>query len=172
VERQEKFWEMLSNFDVTTVKAEVQKLIDRTREGSAERAAIQLALDKMRYVESLLRIMESRAASLPASQADWHLFDMSVEEGFLVVAANERGVQLNDPEYGNEKELRWAAISSGARVAFLEALRNPKSATETLWLGAYCKLLGEGAAEQYFSYALMLDSSPEMKAQIKALRKD
>ena len=71
---------------------------------------------------------------------------------------------------GVERKLSWREIAVPVRIAFLETLRNPKSATETLWLGAYCKLLGAGAAEQYFDYALMLDSSPDMKAQIKALR--
>jgi len=55
-------------------------------------------------------------------------------------------------------------------VSFLEALRNPVSGTETLWLGAYCLLIGEGPADRYFDFALDLDPSPQMRAEVSALR--
>jgi serine/threonine protein kinase len=171
-ERQEEFWKMLARFDVSAVKHAAQQLLERTREGSAERAAIELALAKMRYVESLHSIMTARASGLPLVQARWNNYDYDADEELIVLNADERGVELKDEGYGTTKVLEWARIPADIRVAFLEALRNPRNATETLWLGAYCKLVGSGTAEQYFSYALMLDSSPEMKEQVAALRGD
>jgi hypothetical protein len=169
-EREEEFWKRLGNFDVRTVKEETEKLLKQTRAGSAERAAIGLAAAKMRYIESLLAIVQTRADSLAGADARWRNFDYEASEQLLVLGADENGVVLKDLDMGNERKLTWREIPAQVRIAFLETLRNPKSATETLWLGAYCKLLGDGAAEQYFDYALMLDSSPEMKAQIKALQ--
>jgi len=169
-EREEEFWTRLGNFDVRTVKEETEKLLKQTRAGSAERAAIGLAVAKMRYIESLLAVLQTRADSLAGADARWRNFDYEASEQLLVLGADEKGVVLKDLDMGIERKLAWREIPAQVRIAFLETLRNPKSATETLWLGAYCKLLGDGAAEQYFDYALMLDSSPEMKAQIKALK--
>jgi len=169
-EREKEFWTRLGNFDVRTVKEETEKLLNKTRAGSAERVAIGLAVAKMRYIESLLSILQTRADSLAGADARWRNFDYEASEQLLVLGADENGVVLKDLDMGNERKLAWREIPAQVRIAFLETLRNPKSATETLWLGAYCKLLGDGAAEQYFDYALMLDSGPEMKAQIRALQ--
>ncbi|MHC4819587.1 MAG: serine/threonine protein kinase [Planctomycetota bacterium] len=168
--REEEFWTRLGNFEIQTVKEETEKLLRKTRAGSAERAAIGLAVDKMRYIESLLSILQTRADSLSGADARWNNFDYEASEELLVMGANETGVTLKDQTMGTDRMLAWRDIPVQVRIAFLETLRNPKSATETLWLGAYCKLVGDGAADQYFDYALMLDSGPEMKAQIKALK--
>ncbi len=168
--REEEFWTRLGNFEVKTVKEETEKLLRKTRAGSPERAAIQLAVAKMRYIESLLAVVQTRADSLAGADARWKNFDYEASEELVVLGANEDGVTLKDMNMGTDRKLPWREIPAQVRIAFLEALRNPKSATETLWLGAYCKLLGDGAADQYFDYALMLDSSPDMKTQIKALK--
>ncbi|MHC4134930.1 MAG: serine/threonine protein kinase [Planctomycetota bacterium] len=168
--KEQDFWTKLGNFEVQTVKDETEKLLKKTRAGSAERAAIELAMAKMRYIESLLSILQTRADSLAGADARWNNFDYEASEELLVMGADENGVTLKDYDMGTDRKLPWREIPAQVRIAFLETLRNPKSATETLWLGAYCKLLGDGAAEQYFNYALMLDSGPEMKAQIKALK--
>jgi hypothetical protein len=168
--REEEFWTRLGNFEIQTVKEETEKLLRKTRAGSAERAAIGLAVDKMRYIESLLSILQTRADSLSGADARWNNFDYEASEELMVLGADENGVTLKDQDMGTERKVPWREIPAQVRIAFLETLRNPKSATETLWLGAYCKLVGDGAADQYFDYALMLDSGPEMKAQIKALK--
>ncbi|MHC4971844.1 MAG: serine/threonine protein kinase [Planctomycetota bacterium] len=168
--REKEFWTRLGNFEIQTVKDETDKLLRKTRTGSAERAAIEFAVAKMRYIESLLSILQTRADSLSGADARWNNFDYEAGEGLLVMAADETGVTLKDQDMGTNRMLPWREIPIQVRIAFLETLRNPKSATETLWLGAYCKLVGDAAAEQYFDYALMLDSGPDMKAQIKALK--
>ncbi len=65
-----------------------------------------------------------------------------------------------------------ASLARTTRIRLsLEALRNPRSSTETLRLGAYCMLLGEeDSAERYFDFALMLDDSLEIRKQIRDLR--
>jgi len=171
VEKQPEFWRRLTDFEVSSVKQEAEALRDRTREGSAERAAIELALDRMRYVESLLGIIGSRAAALSEEKASWSQYDMDEERDFLITGAGEKGINLRDEETGANEVKPWSAVSARQRILFLDALRNPSSATETLWLAAYCKLLGQdGAMERYCDYALMLDQSPEFRAQVTALR--
>ena len=168
--KEQEFWTRLGNFEVQIVKAEIEKLLKKTRSGSAERAAIVLAVAKMRYIESLLSVVQTRADSLAGADARWKNFDYEASEELMVLGADENGVTLKDQDMGTERKVPWREIPAQVRIAFLETLRNPKSATETLWLGAYCKLMGDASANQYFDYALMLDSSPDMKTQIKALK--
>jgi serine/threonine protein kinase len=168
-QRKDEFWRRLSDFEIEGVKNDVQALLDQTREGSAERLAIEETLSRMRYVESLLGILQARAAAVSGEKALWDQYDGSVEEELMIMGADARGVSLKD-ELGNTTVKPWTEIPSPVRIAFLEALRNPGSATETLWLGAYCLLVGEDVADRYFDYAIGLDGSPEMRAQVSALK--
>jgi hypothetical protein len=55
-------------------------------------------------------------------------------------------------------------------VSFLDRLRNPESAVESLWMGYFCQLIGDGRAEQYYEFALQLDSGKEMRETIQGLK--
>jgi len=168
--RKAEFWRRLSDFDVAQVKADAQALIERTRPGSPERGAIEETLSRMRYVESLLGIVQARAASVTGEESKWSRYDPMADREFTVMGAGVDGIQLRDDETNTTTTRPWTAIPPAMRVEFLEALRNAGSATETLWLGAYCILVGEDRAERYFDYALQLDSSPQMRQQVTALR--
>jgi len=167
-ERKDEFWRRLSDFDVERVKADAQTLIDRTREGSPERAEIQETLSRMRYVESMLGIMQARAASFTAEQAKWTRYDPMSETEFTILGASADGIELRDDDTGTVTTRAWADIPVIVRISFLEAIRNPVSATETLWLGAYCLLVGEGPSERYFEYALDMD--PSLRSEVSALK--
>lgn len=169
-ERKAEFWRRLGDFDVEKVKADAQALLDRTREGAPERAAIEETLSKMRYVESLLGIVQARAASISGEKSKWTRYDPMADREFTVMSASAKGVDLRDDETGETRTKPWTEIPALVRVSFLEALRNPVSGTETLWLGAYCLLIGEGPADRYFDFALDLDPSPQMRAEVSALR--
>ena len=56
------------------------------------------------------------------------------------------------------------------KSSVFDALRNAKSATETLWVAYLCKLLGDDRASQYYEFALLLDSGEAMRAEVAALR--
>jgi len=169
-ERHDEFWRRLADFDVPGVKADIQELIDRTREGTPERKMMEETVASMRYVESLLGIMQARAASLSRDDADWSRYDMDNDKPLLVIGADAQGIHLRDEDLGTVTVKPWSTIDGKIRIQFLEALRNPSSASETLWLGAYCLLLGDDAADQYFNYAMVLDGSPEMRSEVAALR--
>ena len=169
-ERKPEFWRRLADFDVEHVKEDAQALLDRTREGSPERTAIEGTIARMRYVESLLGIMQARAASVSGEKSKWSRYDPMTDRESTVMGAGADGIQLRDDEVGTTSVKPWSALPPSIRIEFLEALRNAGSATETLWLGAYCVLLGEDRAERYFDYALQLDSSPQMRVQVTAVR--
>jgi hypothetical protein len=169
-ERKPEFWRRLADFDVETVKKDTQALLDRTREGSPERAAIEETIARMRYVESLLGILQARAASVSGEKSRWSRYDPMAEREYTVMGAGVDGIRLREDETGLMSTKPWAAVPATVRIAFLEGLRNPVSGTETLWLGAYCVLVGEGPADRYFEYAMALDPSAQMRAQISALR--
>ncbi len=170
-ERKAEFWRRLSDFDVAKVKEDAQALLDRTREGSPERAAIDATLARMRYVESLLGIVQTRAASVSGEKSKWTRYEPMAERESTVMGAGPLGIQLRDDDAGTTTVRPWSDLSAAIRIDFLEGLRNAGSATETLWVGAYCILVGADArAERYFEYALQLDSSPQMRAQVTAIR--
>jgi serine/threonine-protein kinase len=169
-ERRAEFWRRITDFDIDGVKRDAQALLDQTREASSERAAIEETLSKMRYVESLLGILSARATSVTGEKAQWAQYDMTEEKPLTVMGADGKGIQLRDDELGTTTVKPWSEVAPAVRIAFLEAMRNPGSATETLWLGAYCLLVGEGAADRYFDMALMLDNGAEIRAQVTALR--
>ncbi len=168
--RKAEFWRRLSDFEVEAVKADAQALIERTRPGSPERTAIEETLSRMRYVESLFGIVQARAASMSGEKSKWTRYDPMAEREFTVMGAGAAGIELRDDETNTTTTRPWTAVPPGMRIEFLEALRNAGSATETLWLGAYCVLVGEDRADRYFDYALQLDSSPQMRQQVTALR--
>jgi tRNA A-37 threonylcarbamoyl transferase component Bud32 len=166
--RKEEFWRRLADFDVEKVKADAQALVDRTREGTPERAAIEETMAKMRYVESLLGIMQARAASISGEKSKWTRYDPLADREFTIMSASVNGIDLRDDDTGETKTKPWTEIPASVRASFLEALRNPISGTETLWLGAYCLLIGEARADTYFDRALDLD--PGLRPQVSALR--
>lgn len=167
--RKEEFWRRLADFDVEGVKTDAQALLDRTREGTAERAAIEETLAKMRYVESLLGIVESRAASLPVDKAKWSRYDDSdPDREFTILGASGKGIELRDDATGEVRTKTWPEIPGPVRVSLMEEMRNPTSGTETLWLGAYCLLIGEDRADTYLDRAMDLD--PGVRSQVTALR--
>ncbi|MFI5402760.1 MAG: hypothetical protein ACHQ1G_07480, partial [Planctomycetota bacterium] len=169
-ERKTEFWRRLSDFDVEKVKLDAQALLDRTREGTPERTAIEETLARMRYVESLLGIMQARAASISGEKSRWTRYDPMADREATIMGAGVEGIQLRDDDAGTTVVKKWAEVPATVRISFLEALRNPVSATETLWLGAYCVLVGEGPADRYFDYALDLDKTAAMRAQVSAAR--
>lgn len=169
-ERKPEFWRRLSDFDVEKVKADAQALLERTREGTPERTAIEETIARMRYVESLLGIMQARAASVSGEKSKWTRYDPMADRESTVMGAGLNGIELRDDETGTTAVKPWSDVPAAVRIAFLEALRSPVSATETLWLGAYCVLVAEGPSDRYFDYALDLDGSPQMRAQVSAAR--
>lgn len=169
-EREGEFWKKLTDFEVTIVKRDAEALLQRTREGSSERGAIELVLARMKYIESLLSIINARAGSLNGEKAEWSTYDPEEEDDLMIVGADESGISLKEEEFDTVKVKPWREIAAPIRVQFMDAVRNPRNGTETLWVGAYCKLLGlDDKAEQYCDFALMLDASPEMRARVKAL---
>jgi hypothetical protein len=167
--RKEEFWRRLGDFDVEGVKTDAQALLDRTREGTAERAAIEETLAKMRYVESLLGIVQSRAAGLPADKARWSLYDDSdPDREFTILGASDKGVELREDATGEVRTKPGPEIPGAVRVSLMEEMRNPTSGTETMWLGAYCLLIGEDRADTYLDRAIDLD--PSVRSQVTALR--
>jgi len=167
-DRKAEFWRRLSDFDVENVKRDAQQLLDKTREGSPERAEIEATISRMKYVESLLGIVETRAASIADDKAKWSRYDPMADREFTIMGAGVDGVQLREDETGATSTRPWTDIPAGTRISFLEGLRNPVSATETLWLGAYCVLVGEGPADRYFEYAVEMD--PSLASQVTALK--
>ena len=63
--------EKLQVFDIAGVKAEVEELMGRTREGTAERVLMEDYLRRVGYMESLISIMTSRVPSIPVAKAEW-----------------------------------------------------------------------------------------------------
>jgi hypothetical protein len=126
-------------------------------------------LARMRYVESLLGLVSARASGLSGEKALWTRYDMASEREYTIMGAGVAGIELREDDTGTTTTRAWADIPPAVRAQVLEACRNSGSATETLWLGAYCVLVGEtGRADLYFDIAVELD--PNLRPQVSAAR--
>jgi hypothetical protein len=167
-EKAAEFVERLKRFDATKVREELTALRDRTREGTAERVAIEKALVRAGYAEGLVGLME-RAAMLGGGDRDWTRYDFAGEP-LEIVEAGPEALILKDIDSGEQRRVSWASLKPAVVINLFDALRNAKSATETLWVAYLCKLLGDDRAGQYFEFALLLDSGEAVRAEVQALR--
>lgn len=169
-DKEEEFRRRVTEFQIKGVRAELEALKERTREDSPEQAAIELAIERLEPIQNLFAIVEARAPSLDGRNREWLTYDSGAEPDELVVKATAEGVVLQPEGSAVTRTVPWSAIAPGVRIAFIEAMRNPKSARETMWLGYYCQLLGDPRAEQYYAYAVMNDDSPTTRKAIAALK--
>jgi serine/threonine protein kinase len=169
-EKEAEFKRRITEFQLKGVRTELEDLVKRTREGSAERGAIDLALQRLEPIEHLFAIVEARAPSLQGQKREWFTYDFDAKPDELVVKVSSEGVELQTEGSASGRTVAWSAIDPAVRIAFIEAMRNPKSGRETMWLGYYCQLVGDPRAEQYYTYAEMNDNSPAMRKAIAALK--
>jgi hypothetical protein len=169
-EREEEFRRRLRAFDVAQVQAEMETFVPRTRVGSAERVAVERALTRVGYIVELLNMAEARASSLADSKAQWSSYDLMASGDLIVMGADARGVTIKDEGSGIDKIRAWSSFPPAILISFLDGMRNPKSASETLWLGYLCQMLGDPRASQYYDFARALDESPEMRSKIEELK--
>jgi len=162
--------DLLKTFDVAAAKERVEGFRKRTREATPERARMEALLERVGIIESLLSVAQTRASSLSGDKSSWFTYDPQTLDDLTITGASEEGIEVRDEANGTTRTLMWQNIAAPTRVAFLEAVRNPRNATETMWLGYYCKLIGSDAAERYFNYALVIDSGPGMRKQVEALK--
>ena len=160
----------LMRLDFRTVLDEMAEFVSKTRKDSAERGVMELALRRARYIENLVKMAETRAAGLDAGEEFWSSYDYNASGDLIVVGASEKGVSLKDQETGATRELAWIGIDRDTLVGFLDTLRSGTSGNQALWMAYYCLLHGDPRADQYFDLALMSDASPEMAAEVRALR--
>ena len=147
----------------------MKTFVPRTREKSAERGVMDIALKRAGYIEALVNMCEARAHALTGGKEFWSVYDYSASGDLYVAGANAEGVLVKSEE--TKAKLRsWNTIDFAVLVGFLDAMRSGKSAEETLWLGYFCLLVGDDRAEQYFEFALLGDDSRAMKDEVKALR--
>ncbi|MCZ6786927.1 MAG: serine/threonine-protein kinase [Planctomycetota bacterium] len=170
--RLEDYPAMLKAFQVSEVKTEIKKLITLTREESEERAEMERYLTRVDYMEGLLGMAAGRAHSLSGEKASWDYFDHTAPGDLIVMRADDQGIQLKDQESDTEELERWDSISPRVLVRFFDALRNEDSANHNLWLGYFCTLIEHDAAEIYFDYARLKDSSPAMAEAIREITQE
>jgi serine/threonine-protein kinase len=163
-----EFLERLKRFEGTAVREELTALRDRTREGTPERVAIEKGLVRAGYVEGLVGLLD-RASTLAGGSREWTRYDLTGEP-LEIVEAGPEALVLKDIDTGEPRRVQWAALRPQVVVNLFDALRNAKSAAETLWVAYLCQLLGDNRAGQYFEYALLLDSGESMRTQVQALR--
>ena len=77
-----------------------------------------------------------------------------------------------DEESEAEEVERWDNVSPRVLVRFFDALRNEDSANHNLWLGYFYTLIEHDAAEIYFDYAKLKDSSPAMAEAIRKITEE
>ena len=169
-EKLPQFRERTLHFELTNVKNELKKLRGNTRDKTEERLKIDAEFARIERIEKAFGIVPARAGALPEEKVVWNNYDAAASIDLVVTGANEVGVQVFDEQEEQAKTLKWGDIPVPVRISFLEALRNQGSAEETVWLGYYCKLVGDERASQYFDFARMLDPTPEMARRIRELR--
>jgi len=152
-------------------KGELERLEGRTRPMTPERDKINAALERIGLIEKLLGMAQGRAHSLSGGRERWVRYDLGGTGDTIVLSADAAGVKLKNEITGTEDLRKWTEIPSLTLVPFFEAMRNEKSAKETLWLAYFCRLTGHESADTYFDRVLLLDDSAEMKAQVAELRK-
>ena len=143
--------------------------IAQTREESKERTEMEHYLKRVDYMEGLLGMATGRAHGLSGEKASWDYFDHTAPGGLIVMGADDKGIQLKDEESESEEVERWDDVSPRVLVRFFDALRNEDSANHNLWLGYFCTLIEHDAAEIYFDYAKLKDSSPAMAEAIREI---
>ncbi len=169
-EREEEFKALLRSFQVSAVRAELDKLLARTREATPERLTIEEGLRRLSHLESLMGILRGRAATLSGGAENWSKYDSNASPEQIVEDADEKGIRVRDTAINREDVLAWSALPSKVVVRFLDAMRTARSGSECLWVAYYCQILGDPLADLYFDQALLLDPSPEMAAEVRALR--
>jgi hypothetical protein len=168
--RKDEFLSRLRQFDVSTVKLDLKGFADRTRAASPERLAVEAIFERAVYVEELLKLAEARAGSLSGGDAVWASYDLMADPAIIVMGASEKGLAVKNEDSKLETTKGWGSIPAQVLVSFLDRLRNPESAVESLWMGYFCQLIGDGRAEQYYEFALQLDSGKEMRETIQGLK--
>jgi serine/threonine protein kinase len=169
-EQRAKFDSMAGQLRVAEVKGELERLHGRTRPFTPERDAIEAAMERLGLVEKLLGMAQGRAHSLSDGKEKWVRYDLGSEGDLIVMSADDKGVNLKSTLTGVESQRRWSDISPRTLLPFLDALRSPKSAKETLWLAYFCRLNGLEDAGTYFDLVTVLDDSPEMRKLAAELR--
>jgi hypothetical protein len=160
----------LGEFDVTAVKKELEEFAGKMRSGTDEQVSVEEAQRLVAYMESLASLLSVRAGSLDGDKAYWYTYDVDADEDLVIGGAGENGVTLRNLQTDVETVIPWKDVAIPMRVGLLEAIRNPRNATETLWVGFYCRLVGADEAERYFEMALVIDSSPDIKALAAELK--
>ena len=169
-EREAEFRELLRTFQAVRARQEMEKLLTRTRTETVERKAIEAGLKRVEQIERLVELIASRTEGLSLEKARWINLDMTASSDLFVAAADAKGITLKDESTGLDEVRSWAQIGPRLTVDFIEELRNKSSAWEALWMGHLCQLFEDARAERYFDFALMLDSTPEMKLAVKEIR--
>lgn len=168
--REAEFRASLAALQPTSVRSELERLRDHTREDAPERTLIEQVLRRVSYVEGLLAMAQSRAPSLGGGRERWVAYDLSAPGELIIVSADEQGIRLRNTDSHVEEVRAWSQIHPALLVTFFDALRNESSANEAIWLGYYCRLQGNDLADTYFDRALLLDGSAEVKNEVAALR--
>ncbi len=170
LERQEEFRLLLRSFQVTAVRTELDALIARTREATPERAVIEEGIRRLAHLEALMGILRGRASTLSGGKEYWSKYDSNASPDQVVDDADEKGIRVRDTAINREDVYPWAGLAPKVVIRFLDALRSARSGTECLWVAYYCQLLADPVADVYFDQAILLDSSAEMAAEVRALR--
>lgn len=160
------------NWDPTGAIARAKELREKTRKETPERLRIDDALSKLTYIERLLSIVGARAEALSGSAARWSEYDIMADGALVIASAGPNGIVLEHEDTKVKETRSWDDISFDLKIGFMDALRNPRSASETMWLGYYCQIHGDSRSEQYYDYALMLDDSPATRKSVRVLKED
>jgi len=169
IEKEQEFQGRILAFEVAGVRTDMEALLKRTREGSPERLVIETALRRVGYVERTLQMAEARAETLTGSKAQWSSYDLMASGDLLVMGANAQGIEIKDEASGDTRTMTWPSVDSAVLISFLDAVRNERSAEESLWLGYLCTLVADDRGERYYEFAMVLDASAEMRNEIAAL---
>ena len=172
LERRPEIFALLKTFQISKALEEFDGFRQRTREDSDERKTIEEWARKLGYIRSLISIMEARGGALQDERAEWFTYDPETEEDLRILSISEKGVELRDEAQNATRVRPWIDISVDVRIALLEACRNPRNATETLWVAYWCRLAGSDKAERYFDLANRIDKSQPIRELAKELRAD
>ncbi|NJN14413.1 MAG: protein kinase, partial [Planctomycetes bacterium] len=117
-ERREEFATLQRSFQVSVVRAEMDKLLARTREATPERARIEAGMGRLAYLESLMGMVEGRGGTLTGGREYWSKYfpDAGMDDVILAptrrASASARRRSRGRRSFpGRASRTRWSSAS-------------------------------------------------------------
>jgi len=160
----------LAAFQVDIVREELEELLRKTRKGTPENDRIQKKLDEIRYLSDLIGVVEGRVAGLSLEDSRWEKYDQNSDDGWIIVAATQKGITLKHQGAGTDSVRPWSQVPAAAAISLLDKLRSPTNGMHALRVGYYCTLVGSDKADIYFEMAKRMD--PDLAPDVRKLQAD